>query len=61
MIECPACGSEEFALVRNEENGDAGFDVHCADCENATAVVVAKSLDARLQREQDHALGEWSR
>lgn len=60
MIECPACDSSEFTLSRNEENGDAGLDVHCADCENATAIVVAKRLDARLQRESDHSLGEWS-
>lgn len=51
-MKCPACGSEEFRLVRNDRHMDAGIDVYCAGCENATAEVIAKTLDQRLQRDR---------
>lgn len=51
MIECPACGSSDFSLWREQGHGDAGFAIHCSDCDNATAQVVARTLDSRLQRE----------
>jgi hypothetical protein len=57
-VACPACGSEEFVLMRPEALGDSEFEVLCSDCGNATAQVIAKALDARLQREDGATLTE---
>jgi uncharacterized Zn finger protein len=57
---CPACGSTEFQLYRESGYDGAGFAIHCADCENATAQVVARTLDARLQDTENEQLTEWS-
>lgn len=51
-VECPACGSEEFALRRESGYDGAGFAIFCSGCGNATAQVVARTLDGRLQREE---------
>jgi len=56
-VSCPACGSETFRVER--ESGDrfdgAGFAVFCSECDNATAQVVARTLDARLQTDDEQA------
>jgi len=63
-VACPACGSESFRLEREEDPqryDGAGFAVFCDDCRNATAKVVARTLDRRLQRVDDQAgLAGWS-
>jgi len=59
-VACPACGAETFRLEREEGHGDAGFGVFCADCGNATAQVVARTLDERLQRDESQSgLGSY--
>lgn len=60
-VSCPACGSESFRVEREDGYGDAGLAVYCSDCGNATAQVVARTLDQRLQRDADQAgLSGWS-
>lgn len=63
-VSCPACGAESFRLEREEDPqryDGAGFAVFCSDCGNATAQVVARTLDARLQADDDQvSLSGWS-
>jgi hypothetical protein len=57
-VQCPACGSESFRLVRGgdgDPTGSDGFAVFCSECDNATGLMVARTLDSRLQRGEGQA------